>query len=36
VVTSAPILRTFEIRGVASLFTIVDSRTGARELLAAG
>ena len=36
VVTSAPILRTFEIRGVANLFTIVDSRVGARELLAAG
>src|SRR3954451_7235554 len=36
VVTAAPILRTLEIRGAASLFAIVDSRSGARELLAAG
>src|SRR4051812_41095823 len=36
VVTSPAILRTLEIRGVASLFAIVDSRSGARELLAAG
>jgi anti-sigma B factor antagonist len=36
VVTSASILRTLEIRGVVNLFTVVDSRDGARELLAAG
>jgi anti-anti-sigma factor len=36
VVTSPPIRRTFEIRGVANLFTIVDTRDGARELLGAG
>src|SRR3954454_6308493 len=36
VVTAAPILRTLEIRGVVNLFTVVDSRTDARDLLAAG
>jgi anti-sigma B factor antagonist len=36
VITSAAILRTFEIRGVVNLFTVVDSRSGARELLALG
>ena len=36
VVTSAAILRTLEIRGVVNLFTVVDSRVGARELLAPG
>jgi anti-sigma B factor antagonist len=36
VVTSAAIRRMLEIRGVVNLFTVVDSRDGARELLAAG
>jgi anti-sigma B factor antagonist len=36
VVTSSPIRRTFEIRGVVNLFTIVDSRDGARAALADG
>jgi anti-sigma B factor antagonist len=36
IVNSAPIMRTLEIRGVVNLFTVVDSRAGARELLAAG
>jgi anti-sigma B factor antagonist len=36
VVTAAPIMRTLEIRGVVNLFTVVDSRAGARELLATG
>jgi anti-sigma B factor antagonist len=36
VVPSATIRRTFEIRGVASLFTLVETRDGARELLSAG
>ena len=36
VVTSSSIRRTLEIRGVVNLFTIVDSRDGARELFAAG
>ena len=36
VVSSAPIRRTLQIRGVVSLFTVVESRDGARELLGAG
>jgi anti-sigma B factor antagonist len=36
VVTSAPIRRTLEIRGVVNLFNLVESRDSARELLAAG
>jgi anti-sigma B factor antagonist len=36
VVPSPTIRRTFEIRGVVNLFTIAESRDGARELLAAG
>jgi anti-sigma B factor antagonist len=36
VVASAPILRMFEIRGVVGLFTLVDSRDGARQLLSPG
>jgi anti-sigma B factor antagonist len=36
VVSSAAILRTLEIRGVANLFAIVDSRARARDLLATG
>jgi anti-sigma B factor antagonist len=36
VVTSTAIRRTLEIRGVVNLFTVVDSRDGAREVLAAG
>ena len=36
VVPSAPIRRTLEIRGVVNLFTVVESRDGARELLSAG
>jgi anti-anti-sigma factor len=35
-VTSPPIRRTLEIRGVSSIFTIVDSRDGARAALATG
>lgn len=36
VVSTSPIRRTLEIRGVVNLFTVVDSRDGARELLSAG
>jgi anti-sigma B factor antagonist len=36
VVTSMPIRRTLEIRGVVNLFTIVDSRDHARDALASG
>ena len=36
VVTSMPIRRTLEIRGVANLFNIVDSRDHARDALASG
>jgi anti-sigma B factor antagonist len=36
VVPSAPIRRTLEIRGVVNLFTVVESRDGARDVLAAG
>ncbi len=36
VVSSRAIRRTLEIRGVVNLFTVVESRDGARELLAAG
>src|SRR4051812_5183176 len=36
VVTSAAIRRTLEIRGVVGLFTVVDSRAGARDAFAAG
>src|SRR3954452_24649097 len=36
VVTSAAILRTLEIRGVAGLFTVASSRDDALEVLAAG
>jgi anti-sigma B factor antagonist len=36
VVTSLPIRRTLEIRGVVNLFTVVESRDRARDALAAG
>jgi anti-anti-sigma factor len=36
VITSAPIRRTFEIRGVASIFTIVATQDDARSELAGG